>query len=101
MKATLIVPEAMLESVSDFIKSESIPLGVSATDDTSAERTIRVVPTEERLQSDGATLYSGGWITCTAARAMGHELDIGLAKAGKLLDFLNVKVRKCELGCFK
>ena len=101
MKATLIVPEAMFESVSDFISSESIPLGVSATDDTPAERTIRVVPTEERRQSDGSTLYSGGWTTCTAARKMAHELDITMAKAGKLLDFLSIKIRQCELGCFK
>ena len=101
MKTALIVPEATLKSVSDFIKSELIPLGVSAIDNTSAKSTIRVVPTEERLQSDGSTLYSGGWITCADARKMAHELDIAMAKVGKLVDFLDIKVRKCELGCFK
>ena len=101
MKTILIVPESMAESVAAFVESESIPLGVSSADDTSAEQTIHVVPTEERLQSDGSTLYSGGWITCTAARAMGAELGFGLMKIGKLLNFLDVKIRQCELGCFK
>ena len=101
MKTVLIVPESMAESVAAFVESESIPLGVCTANDTSAERIIRVVPTEERLQSDGSTLYAGGWITCAAARAMGAELGFGLMKTGKLLDFLDVKIRRCELGCFK
>ena len=102
MTALLVVPESMAESVADFVKEHSIPLYVASTDDasSSADRIVRVVCCDERLQSDSSTLYSDGWITCATARAMGAELDVGLMNMGNLLDFLNVKVRQCELGCF-
>jgi len=90
------VPVSVVESVGEFLKSESIPLDAVDGDDCA----VRVVKTEERLESNLETLYCGGWIACETARAMAESLRISIPEMGKLLNHLDVKVRQCGLGLF-
>ena len=87
----------MLESVGAFIKGQEIPLSVASTD----ECAVRVVQSGDPVQCDMSTLHSGGWIACATALAMASKLSISTLKMGKLLNHLNIKIRECELGCFK
>ena len=103
MTPTLCVPESMAEPMAAFIEAESIPVELVSADGSApdAAATVRVGEPKERLQCDLTTLHRGGWITCETARAMAPRLEISMMDVGKLLDFLNIKVRQCELGCFK
>ena len=62
---------------------------------------MEVVVCEESLESDLAMIYSGGWIACETARDLAKKLAISIRQMGGLLDQLNVKIRKCSLGCFQ
>ncbi len=42
----------------------------------------------------------GGKITCTAARKLAAELNVHPRVIGRACDRLDLKVHKCELGCF-
>ncbi len=97
MKAELGVPEEMLEEVRAFIQSRAVTLDVAATTDAA----VVVVRTAERQESDLKTLQAGGWIACPTALAMAQKLHMPPAELGKLLDFVNVKIKACSLGCFK
>ena len=87
----------MRESVGAFVEGQEIPLRVACTDKCA----VRVAEAGDPAQCDLCTLYSGGWITCTTARAMASKLKIAPRQIGELLNHLNVKIRECELGCFK
>ena len=97
MKADLGVPEEILEEVRAFIQSRAVTLDVAATTDAA----VVVVRAAERRESDLKTLQAGGWIACPTALAMAQKLRIPPAELGKLLDFVNVKIKACSLGCFK
>lgn len=51
-------------------------------------------------QSEMDVLYADGWVACEAARGMAGRLGVSLPAMGELLELLNVKVRRCGLGCF-
>jgi len=97
VKAKLGVPQEMTESAETFVAAESIPIDVGRAEGC----TVQVVKAEERLECDASTLQTGGWITCAAAWAMARKLNISTMQMGKLLDFLDIKIRRCELGLFK
>ena len=42
----------------------------------------------------------GKRVTCAQACALAEDLKLTKAKIGKLLDELEVKITKCQLGCF-
>ncbi len=96
MKKQLKVPDSMAEQVRKFLAEEKINLEIV---DCSCD--VEVVIRGESLESDLATIYSGGWIGCETARALAKKLAISIRQMGKLLDQLNVKIRKCSLGCFQ
>lgn len=96
MSASICVPETMTESFRNFITSEGISVDVASEGD----QTVRIVRAEGKVESDLTTLQSGGWIRCEVARAMAERLGISYQEVGRILDFLSVKVRQCELGCF-
>jgi len=41
-----------------------------------------------------------GRITCTEARKIAEELAVPYIEVGRIANELNIKIRKCELGCF-
>ncbi|MCS7215243.1 MAG: molybdopterin-guanine dinucleotide biosynthesis protein MobB [Thermodesulfovibrio sp.] len=43
---------------------------------------------------------NNGKITCSEARKIAEELNVGYIEVGKMANELNIKIRKCELGCF-
>jgi hypothetical protein len=42
----------------------------------------------------------GGRIACAAAFALAEKLKISKAQIGKALDELEIKIERCQLGCF-
>lgn len=55
----------------------------------------------ERRESTADTLEAGGWIRCATAWAVAARHEIALRRLGALLNALDIKVRKCSLGCFE
>lgn len=51
---------------------------------------------EERIRDS----VSDGKISCTELRKIAEEADASYRLAGRVADKLNVKIIKCELGCF-
>ena len=97
MKPVLGVPEARLDEIAAFVKTQDIPVEVVV----GGECDIQIVEADERKECDASSLYAGGWITCVAALGMAARLDSSPQKLGMLLNFLNIKVRRCSLGLFK
>ena len=98
MTGTLGVPEIMLAALGEFVQAHGILVNVVSMDD---DCTVQVVAADERRRCGLRRLYSGGFIACETARGMAAKLGIRTRQMGKLLDFLNIKVRNCGLGCFK
>ena len=94
------VPETLMESLGEFIQKEGIALSLVAVGGADDEAKIRVVQAEAREQGDAATLPSGGWITCADALEMARQLNIKPNEMGRIIDFLDIKIRQCSLGCF-
>lgn len=87
----------MLEPVGNFLSAEGIRVDLVLTDDC----TVRVTEADERRRCGLRQLHLGGFIACETARGMAVKLGIRTRQMGKLLDFLNIKVRSCGLGCFR
>ncbi len=98
MTGTLGVPETILTALGEFVEAEGIRVGVVPTGD---DCTVQVMAADERRRCGLRTLYVGGFIACETARGMAAKIGIRTRQMGKLLDFLNIKVRNCGLGCFK
>lgn len=97
MRGTLGVPEALLHPIANFVNAEGIGVVLVSGDDC----TVEVVEADERRRCGLRRLHPGGFIACETARGMAAKLGIRVRQIGKLLDFLNIKVRNCGLGCFK
>lgn len=97
MRGRLGVPETMWEPIADFVKAQGIRLDVVTTDAC----TVQVMQANERRRCGLRRLYTGGFIACETARSMAVKLGMRTRQMGKLLNFLNIKVRNCALGCFK
>jgi hypothetical protein len=96
MKSKICVPPDMLDSLGAFVESEGLPLEPTTCEDCA----LRVVHAESGVESDLSTLQAGGWIECAVAWRLAGKLGTSTAKVGELLDFLDIKIRKCALGCF-
>ncbi len=97
MTGSLCVPRDIQERLLDFLNEEGIDLDIV----DGADCTVQVVNTDERRRCGLRRLYPGGFIACETARGAAVKLGIRTRQMGKLLDFLNIKVRNCALGCFK
>jgi len=97
MRGTLGVPEALRELIADFVNVEGIAVDLISGEDC----TVQIVNADERRRCGLRRLYTGGFIACETARSMAVKLGIRTRQMGRLLDFLNIKVRNCGLGCFK
>jgi hypothetical protein len=97
MQATMSVPETMAESLRAFVEREKLPLSVVTT----AGGTVQVVESAQGEPSNLSVLKAGGSIACPLARRMAPRLGIRIRDVGKLLNHLDIRIRACELGCFK
>jgi hypothetical protein len=97
MRATLRVPQKMAGPLRTFLADRRIPLRVTIAGDGA----LRVACSARRRRSTPAVLYLGGWITCAVARGLADKLGIKTRQVGALLNRLDIKVRACDLGCFK
>lgn len=96
MTVTISVPENMARGVEAFVQSQEIALKVVQDE----EADVRVVQLQGRGECDESTLQAGGWIRCSTARELADRLDVSPKKIGRLLDFFDIRIRDCELGCF-
>jgi hypothetical protein len=96
VRSALRVPEAMLESLSEFCRVANIPLDVVST----GQAGLDVVEAAQRRPCSLSRLYIGGWISCGRAHGIAARLDIQPRQMGRLLSFFNIKIRHCQLGCF-
>ena len=95
--ATISAAREIADSLTAFITAESIDLNVSCE----GPGEVKAVKSAARDKSDAETIQSGGWIECATALAMAGRLGISTRHMGAILDFLDVKIRKCALGCFE
>ena len=96
MPATINVPEKLNGDFRAFLTKENIALEPV----TGAATEVAVVMGEERRECTSTALYHGGWIKCETARELKEKLSIEYKSVGKILDYLQIKVRQCDLGCF-
>jgi len=92
----ILVTEETAGKLKAFAESEGIPLEIVR--EGPAE--LRVVCSQERVESTGSTLHIGGWMRCPVARETAARLGMDPKQFGRLLDILDIKIRDCELGCF-
>ena len=97
MKKQICIEVSKARQLREFLNIQESPIEVV----TDGPCNVTVVQCEDHKESDLGTIYSGGWITCETARGLAKKLEIPIAKMGKLLNHLDVKVRRCGLGCFK
>ncbi|MCK4752588.1 MAG: hypothetical protein KAS75_04015 [Planctomycetes bacterium] len=97
MKKRIYVEASIKEQLLKFLNVEGIKIEVTANE----HRDVTILQCEDRKESDLNTIYSGGWVACETARALAKKLAIPVRQIGKLLDHLDVKIRRCGLGCFK
>ena len=98
MTAVINIPESLKENFADLLVQSGIDLEI-APDGSGQVRVIEEAETERR-EGTRSILYTHGWINCEAARQVAENLSISYGGAGRILDFLDIKVRNCELGCF-
>ena len=98
MTTEIGVPAELADALGRFLAAESIDLaGV-----TGGSPPVTIVQSgPERQDSEIATLYAGGRISCEVGRAMAKRLGIDPINIGKLADHLDIKIHGCVLGCFR
>jgi molybdopterin-guanine dinucleotide biosynthesis protein A len=74
--------------------------GVSLELGTEEEEGLRVTEPEGRQPADLKTLCVGGWIACELGHELAGRIGVPEKKLAGLLDVLDIRVRKCQLGCF-
>ncbi len=97
MKKRVCVEISIADKLREFLDREKIDIDIV----TDQPCDIKVIQCDDRRESDLDAIYSGGWITCEMARSLAKRTEISLDQMGKLLNQLDVKIRRCSLGCFK
>jgi hypothetical protein len=97
MKTRICIEVSIASQVQQFLNMEGIEIKVV----TDGNCDVAVVRCKDHKECDLNTIYAGGWIKCETARALAKKSAIPIRQMGKLLDYLNVKICKCSLGCFK
>lgn len=91
------VPPGWREACLDFIRQENLPwrvvdsplgrLNIAEEDPPGTCTTERLIP--------------GGRVVCATALEMAALYQAPPAAIGRLMNLLKIKVRECQLGCFK
>lgn len=90
------VTEELKSGLEGFINENGVQLEVV----TDGEASIKAEKCSEPIECTASTLYSGGWIGCHTALALADKLGVESRKFGKMMDHLDIKVRRCQLDCF-
>jgi hypothetical protein len=98
MAAAINIPDSLKEKFADLLVQSSIDLKIVL--DGSGRVQVIEGADSDRREGTRSTLYTHGWINCEVARRVAEDLSISYSEAGRIMDFLNIKVRNCELGCF-
>lgn len=96
MKKEIGAEGALGRKLAEFFESESICLKV----EDFGEAVVSVSAPGGRLESCGDSIFAGGWVKCETARHIAEKLGVTRKEMGKILNFLDVKICDCELGCF-
>ena len=97
MTTTLSAPKELRDKVSQFAKANDMNVKVVEGEPCD----ICIVSGGKKAESLADTLQAGGWIRCAAAWEMAKKHHISLLLLGALLDLLDIRVRRCCLGCFE
>jgi len=97
LTASIAAPDSLKSRLAAFIARENIALQFAISEHAE----VVVHESSERRECGLVQIYCGGWIDCETARAMAEKLAIPKRDFGKLLNFLDIKVRNCALGCFQ
>ena len=97
MKKQICVEASIADQLREFLDEEKIKIVIV----TDGNYDVTIVQCDGRKESNLNTIYSGGWITCEMARSLAKKMKISLGQMGKMLNHLDVKIRRCSLGCFK
>ena len=98
MATSINLPDSLKKDFTDFLGRDGIDLEIAQ--DSSG--LVSVTEGEETKRREGtlSDLYTHGWISCEVARQVAENLSISYGDTGKILNFLDIKVRNCGLGCF-
>ena len=98
MTASIGATDELQERVKDVVGRLDLPLQVV----TDGDATLQVVAAEggARPESTVDTLYAGGWIACPTALELAEKLQVDSHKFGALVNSLDIKIKRCQLGCF-
>ena len=97
MKKRILVDASESAAFEAFLRTEDIQVDLT----TSGNCEVQVQMCDSRKEGSMTKIYIAGWIGCETARALAKKLDISLMQMGKMLNYLNVKIRHCSLGCFQ
>lgn len=95
----VFIEEARVKEFAEYITERGISIGVVGDLQSDTDLKIKACG-GDILESSLTVLYSGGWISCGTAHTLAAKLEIGLKQTGELLNYLDIKIKKCELGCF-
>jgi len=95
---TIGVPAARREAIEAFLQEEGIDWTVSA--DGAGELTVVEAEGPESA-CDRRRLHAGGRIDCATALALAEERRVPSESIGRLMNLLGIRIRNCQLGCFR
>ena len=90
-------PEGLAEKIEGLFASSDTKVRWADSDDTAA---LAISWPDDRKDSDGTNIYSGGYIACANAFKAAARSGMDLTTFGEFLNLLDVKLRQCQLGCF-
>jgi hypothetical protein len=99
MHATLGVQRGLFEDLATFLTREGIEISPVVADE-GAPYDVELSRPEERRDCDAGHLYAGGRISCPLARNLAERFALPARQFGSMLNFLQIKIKECELGCF-
>jgi len=92
----ILIPEELKSGLEGFIKENSVPVEIV----TEGGATLRAEKCSEPIECTSSTLYAGGWISCAMALGLASKLEVESLQFSKMMDHLDIKIRRCQLGCF-
>jgi hypothetical protein len=93
----ICVSEELKSGLESFIQEQGVKLEVVA----SGGAALTAEKCSEPTECTASKLYAGGWISCATALALAHKLEVESRQFGKMMDHLDIKIRRCQLNCFE
>jgi len=92
----ICAPAPWREALEKWSRQEGVPLELGGE----GEAGVRVEEPGGRQPSDLETLRIHGWIPCELGPRMARQIGVPERKLAGFLNVLDIRVRKCRLGCF-